>query len=74
MGQIHGGNLGSPVAIVTTKGELLTTGSVAIKTTQTDVNLFQMVQKMDEVLNEVKIVNQQLRLITDTVIKEVEIE
>ena len=74
MGQIHGDNLGSPVAIVTDKGELLTTGSVAIKSTQTDVNLFRMVQKMDEVLNEMKIVNQQLRLITDSDIKEVEIK
>ncbi len=53
---------------------MLTTGSVALKTTQTDVNLFKMVQKMDEVLNEVKITNQHLQLITDTEIKEVEIK
>ena len=47
---------------------------MAVTSSQTDPNLFQMVQKMDEVLNEVKIVNQQLRLITDTTIREVEIE
>lgn len=70
MGQIHGDNLGSPVAIVTGKGELLTTGSIVVTSSQ----IFKMVQKIDEVLNEVKIVNQQLRLITDSDIKEVEIK
>lgn len=74
MGQIHGDNLGSPVAIVTEIGELLTTGSIAIKSTQEDVNLFQVIQKMDEVLKTLKITNEHLEIITDSEITETEVK
>lgn len=71
IGQIFGPSLGSPAAIVTPQGELLTTGSVV--TQGTDTNLFQVVGKLDEILNQIKITNTQLELITNTTIKEVEI-
>lgn len=72
MGQIHGPNLGSPAVIVTPQGELLTTGSLV--TTGTDANLFQVVEKLNEILIQTKITNQHMELITNATIKEVEIE
>ena len=75
MGQIHGDNLGSPVAIVTSKGELTTTGSIV------QTNIIQDVirghdseQLLVEILKEAKKINFQLMTMTNLQIKSQDIE
>ena len=77
MGQIHGANLGSPVAIVTALGELTTTGSVFKTTVAQDQDTIiarDNNQILVELLKEAKKINFQLMVMTNNQIKNQDIE
>lgn len=73
MGQIHGPNLGAPAANVTISGELVTTGSQIITNKPNEPRFILLNEKLDQLIGELKKMNQQLEFITDSTIREVEI-
>lgn len=74
MGQIHGANLGSPAVIVTSKGELLTTGSIAVASSIDSGRTITTDQVLSEINNKITILINHMEIINDTTIREVETE
>ncbi len=70
MGQIHGDNLGSPVAIVTPRGELLITGSLTtreIGTQEENVSASRFL--LENILDEVKIIRVHMENVNGEIFK-----
>ena len=73
MGQIHGDNLGSPVAIVTSKGELTITGSVVTTTDPINILLQDQKNLTKEMLIQLKKLNEYASIIIEHTIEDKDI-
>ena len=73
MGQIHGDNLGSPVAIVTSKGELTITGSVVTTTDPINILLQDQKNLTKEMLIQLKKLNEYASIIVEHTIEDKDI-